>query len=103
MCPNYKPAFEKHLRQKTGNSFNYEHLKRADEMQLPRVALENLSIPAAPLLPAGQNGGPIGTGRGLKRGFWGRARWSRKVQDQLLYLTRWLALWFQFYRPATEQ
>ena len=40
MCPNYKPAFEKHLRRKTRNSFNYEHLKRADEKQLPRVALE---------------------------------------------------------------
>jgi len=47
--------------------------------------------------------GPIATGRGLKRSFWGRARWSRKVQHQLLYLTRWLALWFQFYRAATEQ
>ena len=69
MCPNYKPAFEKHLRQKTRNSFNYEHLKRADEKQLPRVALDDVFVPAALVLSSGQRRQRMRPAQGLKRSF----------------------------------
>lgn len=33
ICPNYKPGFDKHLRQKTQNGFNYEHLSPMGEAE----------------------------------------------------------------------
>ena len=45
ICLNYKPAFEKHLRPKTANGFNYEHLKAVNGRQTPHATQEGLIKP----------------------------------------------------------
>jgi len=48
ICLNYKLAFEKHLRQKTANGFNYEHLRAVDERQVPHASRDGKGNRALP-------------------------------------------------------